>query len=96
MDSEVKDVGMRVPGHRRGPDVVERYLDRYIPRVTVIGGVFIGVLSILANMLGIIGFVGGTGLLLTVSIVYRLYEQFANEQIMGLNPFMRGFFGGKE
>lgn len=93
---QIQNSGMQIPGYRRSPAVLERYLDRYIPRVTVIGGVFIGVLSILANMLGIIGFVGGTGLLLTVSIVYRLYEQIANEQIMEMYPFMRGFFGGKE
>jgi preprotein translocase subunit SecY len=90
---QIQNSGMQIPGYRRNPAVLERYLDRYIPRVTVIGGVFIGVLSILANMLGIIGFVGGTGLLLTVSIVYRLYEQIAKEQIVEMYPFMRGFFG---
>ncbi|MDR3102048.1 MAG: preprotein translocase subunit SecY [Methanocalculaceae archaeon] len=93
---QIQNSGMQIPGYRRSPAVLERYLDRYIPRVTVISGVFIGVLSILANMLGIIGFVGGTGLLLTISIVYRLYEQVANEQIMEMYPFMRGFFGNKE
>lgn len=90
---QIQNSGMQIPGYRRSPAVLERYLDRYIPRVTVIGGVFIGILSVLANMLGIIGFVGGTGLLLTVSIIYRLYEQIANEQIMEMYPFMRGFFG---
>ena len=89
---QIQNSGMQIPGYRRSPAVLERYLDRYIPRVTVIGGVFIGILSILANMLGIIGFVGGTGLLLTVSILYRLYEQIANEQMMEMYPFMRGFF----
>ncbi|HJJ88545.1 MAG TPA: preprotein translocase subunit SecY [Methanocorpusculum sp.] len=93
---QIQHSGMQIPGYRRSPVVLERYLDRYIPRVTIIGGVFIGVLSILANMLGIIGFVGGTGLLLTVSIVYRLYEQIANEQIMEMYPFMRNFFGGRD
>ncbi|MEA5036941.1 Protein translocase subunit SecY [bioreactor metagenome] len=89
---QIQNSGMQIPGYRRSPAVLERYLDRYIPRVTVIGGVFIGLLSVLANMLGIIGFVGGTGLLLTVSIIYRLYEQIANEQMMEMYPFMRGFF----
>ena len=89
---QIQNSGMQIPGYRRSPAVLERYLDRYIPRVTVIGGVFIGLLSVVANMLGIIGFVGGTGLLLTVSIIYRLYEQIANEQMMEMYPFMRGFF----
>ena len=89
---QIQNSGMQIPGYRRSPAVLERYLDRYIPRVTVIGVVFIGLLSVVANMLGIIGFVGGTGLLLTVSIIYRLYEQIANEQMMEMYPFMRGFF----
>ena len=89
---QIQNSGMQIPGYRRNTAVLERYLERYIPRVTVIGGVFIGLLSVVANMLGIIGFVGGTGLLLTVSIIYRLYEQIANEQMMEMYPFMRGFF----
>ena len=75
------------------PQVLEKYLDRYIPRVTVIGGVFIGVLSVVANLFGVIGSVSGTGLLLTVSITYRLYEEIASQQIMEMYPFMRTFFG---
>jgi preprotein translocase subunit SecY len=85
--------GMSIPGYRRNPQVLEKYLDRYIPRVTVIGGVFIGILSIVANLFGVIGAVSGTGLLLTVSITYRLYEEIASQQIMEMYPFMRTFFG---
>ncbi|MBP5083084.1 MAG: preprotein translocase subunit SecY [Methanomicrobium sp.] len=90
---QIQRSGMSIPGYRRNEQVLERYLDRYIPRVTVIGGVAVGVLSVLANYLGVIGAVGGTGLLLTVSIIYRLYEEIANEQIMEMYPFMRSFFG---
>jgi preprotein translocase subunit SecY len=85
--------GMSIPGYRRNPQVLEKYLDRYIPRVTVIGGVFIGALSVIANLFGVIGGVSGTGLLLTVSITYRLYEEIASQQIMEMYPFMRTFFG---
>jgi len=85
--------GMSIPGYRRNPQVLEKYLDRYIPRVTVIGGVFIGLLSVVANLFGVIGSVSGTGLLLTVSITYRLYEEIASQQIMEMYPFMRTFFG---
>jgi preprotein translocase subunit SecY len=85
--------GMSIAGYRRNPQVLEKYLDRYIPRVTVIGGVFIGVLSVTANLFGVIGSVSGTGLLLTVSITYRLYEEIASQQIMEMYPFMRTFFG---
>jgi preprotein translocase subunit SecY len=90
---QIQMSGMHIPGYRRNIQVLEKYLDRYIPRITVIGGIFIGFLSVFANLFGVIGAVGGTGLLLTVSIVYRLYEEIASEQIMEMYPFMRGFFG---
>jgi len=90
---QIQMSGMQIPGYRRNIQVLEKYLDRYIPRITVIGGVFIGLLSVLANLLGVIGAVGGTGLLLAVSITYRLYEEIASQQIMEMYPFMRGFFG---
>ncbi len=90
---QIQGSGMSIPGYRRNPQVLEKYLDRYIPRVTVIGGVFIGVLSVAANLFGVIGSVSGTGLLLTVSITYRLYEEIASQQIMEMYPFMRTFFG---
>jgi preprotein translocase subunit SecY len=84
---------MSIPGYRRSPIVLEKVLDRYIPRVTVIGGIFVGLLSVIANLFGVVGAVSGTGLLLTVSITYRLYEEIASQQIMEMYPFMRSFFG---
>jgi len=90
---QIQMSGMHIPGYRRNLQVLTRYLDRYIPRITIIGGAFIGILSVIANLFGLIGAVTGTGMLLTVSITYRLYEEIASEQIMEMYPFMRGFFG---
>ena len=90
---QIQMSGMSIPGYRRNPQVLEKYFDRYIPRVTIIGGVFIGILSVIANLFGVVGAVSGTGLLLTVSITYRLYEEVASQQIMEMYPFMRTFFG---
>lgn len=90
---QIQRSGMHIPGYRRNEQVLVRYLDRYIPRITIIGGAFIGVLSVVANLFGVVGAVGGTGLLLAVSITYRLYEEVASQQIMEMYPFMRGFFG---
>ncbi len=90
---QIQMSGMHIPGYRRNAQVLEKYLDRYIPRITIIGGAFIGILSVVANLFGVIGAVGGTGLLLAVSITYRLYEEIASQQIMEMYPFMRQFFG---
>jgi len=85
--------GLQVPGHRRSAASIEKLLGRYIPKVTVIGGAIIGLLTLVASLMGTLGGAGGTGLLLTVSIVYRLYEQIASEQIQEMYPMMRQFFG---
>ena len=85
--------GMQIPGFRRNIGSIEKVTVRYIPKVTIIGGAFIGALTLVASLLGTIGGAGGTGLLLTVSIVYRLYEDIASEQMMEMHPMMRSFFG---
>lgn len=90
---QIQDSGMQIPGFRRNPGVMEKVLERYIPQVTVIGGALVGLLAVGANMLGTIGGVSGTGLLLTVSITYKLYEEIAEEQLMEMHPVMRDMFG---
>jgi len=87
--------GMQIPGFRRNPQVVEKVMERYIPQVTVIGGALVGLLAVLANLLGTIGQVSGTGLLLAVSITYKLYEEIAEEQLMEMHPMMRQMFGNE-
>ena len=90
---QIQNSGMQIPGFRRNPQVVEKVMERYIPQVTVIGGALVGLLAVMANMLGTIGNVSGTGLLLTVSITYKLYEEIAEEQMMEMHPMMRQMFG---
>lgn len=70
---------MAIPGFRRNPQRMEKVLDRYIPYVTIVGGALIGFLAVMANMMGTIGMVDGTGLLLAVSITYKIYEEIAEE-----------------
>jgi len=90
---QIQNSGMQIPGFRQDVGVVEQVMGRYIPQVTVIGGALVGLLAVMANMLGAIGGVSGTGLLLTVSITYKLYEEIAEEQLMEMHPMMRQMFG---
>jgi preprotein translocase subunit SecY len=90
---KIYNSGMQIPGFRRNIGSIEKVMQRYIPKVTVIGGAFIGFLTLVASLLGTLGAAGGTGLLLTVSIVYRLYEDIASEQMMEMHPMIRSFFG---
>ncbi len=90
---QINRSGMQIPGFRRDVKILERIMQRYIPKITIIGGVFVGLLAVFANMMGTLGNASGTGLLLTVSIVYKFYEQLANEQVMEMYPMMRSFLG---
>ncbi|MFC7231191.1 preprotein translocase subunit SecY [Saliphagus sp. GCM10025308] len=92
---QIQNSGMQIPGFRQNAGVVEKVMERYIPQVTVIGGALVGLLAVWANMLGTIGAVSGTGLLLAVSITYKLYEEIAEEQLMEMHPMMRQMFGGE-
>ncbi|WP_049969862.1 preprotein translocase subunit SecY [Haladaptatus cibarius] len=91
---QIQNSGMQIPGFRQNTGVIEKVMERYIPQVTVLGGALVGLLAVMANMLGTIGAVSGTGLLLTVSITYKLYEEIAEEQLMEMHPMMREMFGG--
>jgi len=92
---DIQGSGMQIPGFRKNPQVIEKVMNRYIPQVTVIGGALVGLLAVLANLLGTIGNVSGTGLLLTVSITYKIYEEIAEEQLMEMHPMMRQMFGNE-
>ena len=68
---------------------MERLLQRYIGPLTIMGAVSIGFLAALADLTGAL--TSGTGLLLTVMIIYRLYEEIAKQHMMDMNPMMRKF-----
>ncbi|RJQ17570.1 preprotein translocase subunit SecY [Candidatus Woesearchaeota archaeon] len=84
--------GLQIPGFRRDPRVLERMLKRYIGPLTVMGAIAVGILAALADLSGALG--RGTGILLTVMIIYRLYEDIARQHLMDMNPMMRKFMGG--
>jgi preprotein translocase subunit SecY len=90
---QIQSSGMQIPGFRRDPRVLRKVLERYIPVVTVIGGAAVGALAGFADLIGTVGRASGTGVLLTVGIIIRLYEDIAKEQAMEMHPVLRGFFG---
>jgi preprotein translocase subunit SecY len=92
---QIQSSGMQIPGFRRDPRVLKRVLERYIPVVTVLSGAFVGALAALADMIGTTGSSSGTGVLLMVGIIIRMYEQIGKEQAMEMHPVLRGFFGAE-
>uniref|UniRef100_K3W7S4 Translocon Sec61/SecY plug domain-containing protein n=1 Tax=Globisporangium ultimum (strain ATCC 200006 / CBS 805.95 / DAOM BR144) TaxID=431595 RepID=K3W7S4_GLOUD len=73
---QLRDQQMVMKGHRDSSIV--HVLNRYIPTAAAFGGMCIGALSMVADLLGAIG--SGTGILLAVTIIYQYFETFAKEQ----------------
>lgn len=81
--------GLQIPGFRQDPRVIESILTRYIMPLTVMGGAAVGLLAALADVTGAL--VRGTGILLSVMIIYRLYEEIAQQHALDMNPLARKF-----
>ena len=88
---QLLQAGMQVPGFRRSPKIIEKILERYIPTVTVLGGIIVGLIAALADFLGALG--TGVGVLLTVGIIYQYYQIIAQEQLAEIHPALRGLLG---
>lgn len=89
---QIMSSGLQIPGFRKDQRVLERLLDRYIKPLTVMGAIAVGILAALADLSGALA--NGTGLLLTVMIVYKLYEEIAKQHMMDMHPMMRKFMEG--
>ena len=88
---QILQAGLMVPGFRQNPRIMERILERYIPTVTVLGGIIVGLVAAFAHFFGALG--TGMGVLLTVGILYQYYQIIAQEQFASTNPAMRAFLG---
>ena len=72
---QIMSSGLQIPGFRRDERVLERILSRYIFPLTIMGGLAVGFLASSADLLGAL--TRGTGILLTVMIIYKFYEDIA-------------------
>merc|ERR1712187_228740 len=76
---QLRDQQMMFKGHR--DESLLKVLDMYIPTAAAFGGIFIGILTIVADFLGAIG--SGTGILLAVTIIYQHMEAANREKEHG-------------
>ena len=72
----MKDGGWIMCGHREKSMMHE--LDRYIPTAAATGGLCIGALSILADLMG--ASASGTSILLTANTIYSYFESYVKEE----------------
>jgi preprotein translocase SecY subunit len=88
---QLMDSGMQIPGYRRSVRPIEAILKRYIPVVTVLGGIIVGFVAATADFFGAFG--TGTGILLSVGIIYQYYELLMQERAAEMYPAFRRILG---
>lgn len=76
---QIVNSGLQIPGFRKDIRIIEKILDRYIVPLTIMGGIGIGLLASIADILSAL--TSGTGILLLVMIIYQFYQQLARESM---------------
>ncbi len=94
-NSQAKQIlasGLQIPGFRRDERVLAHVIGRYIMPLTVMGAILVGVLASSADLMGALS--RGTGILLAVMIIYRLYEDIAKQHMADMYPALRNVISG--
>lgn len=85
--------GLQIPGFRKDERILESILSRYVMPLTVMGGIAVGILASVSDIMGTI--TGGTALLLGTMIIYQFYQNIAQQHAMDMHPAMRKMMGGQ-
>jgi preprotein translocase SecY subunit len=88
------DADVQVPGFRRAEGSVEVLLGKYIPSLTIMSGIILGLLASLSDILNVFG--SGTGLLLMVNIMVSYYQTLVKEQVDMHMPGLAALLGRKQ
>ncbi len=85
------DADVVIPGFRRSNKPVEMLLNKYIPSVTILGSVILGLIAGVSDILGVFG--SGIGILLTVDILINYYNQLVREKVETVMPRLGAWLG---
>jgi preprotein translocase subunit SecY len=66
-------------------------LNKYIPSVTILGSVILGLIAGVSDILGVFG--SGIGILLTVDILINYYNQLVREKVEFVMPRLGAWLG---
>ncbi len=81
--------GLQIAGFRQDERILESILERYITPLTVMGGMTIGFLAALSDLLG--AMVSGTAILLVVMIFFQFYQSISQQHQADMNPALKKF-----
>ena len=88
---QISAIGMQIPGYRRDPRIIEKVLAKYINPLAVMGGFAVGALAAIADFTHCV--VSGTGILLTVMIIYNYYQLLRQENLEEAPRWLRKILG---
>ncbi len=100
MSKQLRDHGSFIPGLRPGPRTAE-YLENVMERITFVGAAFLAVIAVLPMVVNralnidftVTQFLGGTGLLIVVSVIMDFVQRIEANLLMRNYP---GFLGGSD
>jgi preprotein translocase subunit SecY len=85
---------VQIPGFRRTEASIESLLKKYIPSLTLMSSIFLGLLASGSDILGVFG--SGIGLLLMVDILINYYNLLLREKIDVFMPRLSALLGRKD
>jgi preprotein translocase subunit SecY len=86
---KIASSGLQIAGFRQDERVLESILDRYILPLTVMGGIAIGLLASITNLMGAL--ISGTAILLVIMIFFQFYQSIVQQHQTDMNPAFRKF-----
>ncbi len=86
---KIASSGLQIAGFRQDERVLESILERYIMPLTVMGGMAIGFLASVTNLMGAL--ISGTAILLVIMIFFQFYQSIAQQHQTDMNPALRKF-----
>jgi len=81
--------GLQVAGFRQDERVLESILERYIMPLTIMGGIAIGLLAAVTDLMGAL--ISGTAILLVIMIFFQFYQNIVQQHQTDMNPAFRKF-----
>mgnify|MGYP000415600664 FL=1 len=88
---QLVQAGLQIPGFRRSERVIAAILRRYIPALTILSGLTVGIIAAVADMLGAIG--SGMGILLLMDILLQYQSLIIQERALEVYPLLRKLIG---
>jgi len=87
---QMMEYNLGIPGFRRDKRILVSMLERYIKPLAVMGGFCVGLLAVVADLFNALS--RGTGILLTVMIIYNYYEIIKRQYVKELPPRLAKIF----